>query len=33
MSADDLAQQVHDELVWDPRVDNEAIAISADEVS
>jgi osmotically-inducible protein OsmY len=31
MSADDLAQQVHDELVWDPRVDNEAIAISADD--
>jgi osmotically-inducible protein OsmY len=28
---DDLVANVNDELFWDPRVDNEAIAVTADE--
>jgi osmotically-inducible protein OsmY len=30
MSNDELARQVTDELLWDPKVDNAAIAVSAD---
>jgi len=31
MSNDDLVADVNDELFWDPKVDNEAIAVSADD--
>src|SRR6266508_4512045 len=31
MSNDDLARYVSDELVWDPKVDSAAIAVSADD--